>query len=145
MILKAFFTEYSQQHILILVLTALLVSCKNDKKQNEFLRQAFQIHQEAVAIRNQTDAQLTKFIANEDSLLVNTYKMELESIGKALNTWDDQLVEVPGFEEEHDHAAHDHHHHEESDLTPEQHLQVQQHLLKEIRAIEKRIGEIIQQ
>ena len=96
-------------------------------------------------IRNQTADQLAKLTANEDSLFVKAYKKDLDSISRSLKAWDEQLVEVPGFEEEHDHSGHDHHHDEQPELTPEQHLEVQQYLLQEIRAIEKSINQIKEQ
>ena len=115
------------------------------KKPNEDLQQAFKLHQEAINIRNQTADQLTKLTANGDSLFVKAYKKDLDSISRSLKAWDEQLVEVPGFEEAHDHSGHDHHHDEQTELTPEQHLEVQQYLLQEIRAIEKRINQIKEQ
>ena len=113
------------------------------------MQQAFEIHEEAVAVHKQTEAKLTKLTSNEDSLFVSTYKVELNSISNSLKSWEEQLVEVPGFEHEHsghdhdhDHDHEHHHHHDQPNLTPAQHLEVQQHLLKEIQAIEKRIDEI---
>ena len=117
-------------------------ACSHDKKPDENLQQAFKMHQDAVKIRNQVANHLDKLNANEDPLFVTAYKENLDSISRALETWDGQLVEVPGFEESHDHSGHDHHHDKQPELTSEQHLQVQQHLLQEIRKIEKRINQI---
>ena len=125
-----------------LLLLVMINACSPDKKPDENLQQAFKMHQDAVKIRNQVANHLDKLNANEDPLFVTAYKENLDSISRALETWDGQWVEVPGFEESHDHPGHDHHHTRHPELTPEQHLQVQQHLLQEIRKIEKRINQI---
>ena len=145
------FSNRFNQCFLTLGLIVLLVACGDKKKTNKDLQEAFKLHQEAVNIRNQTVDQLAILTANEDSLFIKAYKNDLDSISRSLKAWDEQLVEVPGFEEEHDHSGHDHDHDhdhdhgEQGELTPEQHLQVQQHLLQQIRAIEKSINQIKQQ
>ncbi len=137
-------------HFFFLILGVVsLSSCGDNMKNNKDLQQAFQFHKEAVKVRQAAKEKMTLLQANEDSLFLATYGEDLQIISRSLNAWDEQLVEVPGFEEEHDHSDHDHsdhdhsghdHHHDEApELTPEQHLGVQQHLLKEIKAIVERI------
>lgn len=145
MIHKRGFSKGCRQISTTLLLLVMIMACSHDKKPGKNLQQAFKIHQDAVKIRNQVAGHLDKLNANEDSLFVTAYKENLDSISRALETWDEQLVEVPGFEEAHDHSGHDHHHDEQPELTPEQHLQVQQHLFKEIQTIEKSINQIKEQ
>ena len=147
MIQKIDFSNRCQQLIFTFGLIVLSVACGNQKKTNEDLQQAFKLHQEAMNVRDQTVDQLAKLTANEDSLFVKTYKKDLDSISRALEAWDEQLVEVPGFEDDHDHSGHDHDHDhdEQPDMTPEQHLEVQQYMLQQIRAIEKSINQIKEQ
>ncbi len=135
--------------MLMLGITALLSACGDTKQKNEDLQQAFELHTEAVKIRQMTEDQMTQLQANKDSLFVATYTKDLQSISQSLEAWDEQLVEVPGFEHDHDHSDHDHsdhdhhhHHDEQQDLTPKQHLEVQQHLLQEIQAIAEKINTI---
>ena len=142
---KRYLSNRCKPLFLTLGLITLFVACGDKKKLSEDLQQAFKLHQEAVNIRNQMADQLAELAANSDSLFVKTYRKDLDSISRSLKTWDEQLVEVPGFEEEHDHSGHDHHHDEQPELTPEQHLEVQQYLLQEIRAIEKSINQIKEQ
>ena len=131
-------------------LITLLVACSSEKGVDEDLQAAFKIHNEAIKIRQLSEDQLNKLGANSDSLFIATYKSDLDSISQLLKAWDEQLVEVPGFEEAHDHAGHyhdhsghDHHHHNEgADLSPKQHLEVQQYLLKEVKGIASRINEL---
>ncbi|WKN44175.1 hypothetical protein [Tunicatimonas pelagia] len=150
MIQKKYFSNYGTLLALTLGMTSLVVACGDSKKTDENLQQAFELHQEAVEIRQMADKQIDQLKANEDSLFVNTYTADLESISRSLKEWDEQLVEVPGFEHDHDHDHdhsghdhdHDHDHGEQTKLTPEQHLQVQQHLLEEIKAIAEEVNQV---
>ena len=147
MTFKRGFYKGCRQISTTLLLLVMIMACSHDKKPGENLQQAFKIHQDAIKIRNEVADRLDRLSANEDSLFVTAYKENLDSISNALENWDEQLVEVPGFEESHDHAGHDHDHDhaKQPELTPGQHLQVQQHLLQEIRKIEKSINRIKEQ
>jgi len=159
----SFFESCNLFALITLGMMTLVVACGDSKKTNEDLQQAFELHQEAVKIRQITDKQMDELKANEDSLLVSTYQADLDYISRSLEEWDEQLVEVPGFEHEHDHSdhdhaghihaghihtgqelnhEHDHSHGEQTNLTPEQHLQVQRHLLNEIKAIAEEVNQI---
>ena len=154
MIQRKCFTDFANQCktlIPILGIIFLLTACGDKKQTNEDLQQAFELHKEAIKIRKMMDDQMAQLKSNKDSLFVETYTKDLNSISLSLGTWDEQLVEVPGFEEEHnhsdhdhhDHSGHDHHHGEhQQELTPKQHLEVQQHLLQDIKAIAEKIGSI---
>jgi len=130
----------------------LLSSCGEKQQNNEVLQQAFELHKEAIKIQKMTLDQLAQLKANTDSLFVETYTEDLNAISSSLEAWEGQLVEVPGFEEEHDHAHHDHsghdhahhdhHHGEQQELTPKQHLEVQQQLLDDIKAIAEKVDTI---
>ena len=138
----------------MLGIIALLTACGDKAKTNKDLQQAFEFHLEALEVRQTIKGQMAQLMANTDSLFVATHKGALDSLNGALESWDEQLVEVPGFEEEHDHSHHDHsdhdhsdhdhHHHDhaQQELTPKQHLEVQQHLLEEIKAIAEKVGAI---
>ncbi len=135
--------------VLTLGLIVLLSACGDKKQHDEDLQQAFELHKEAIKVRQMAQDQMAQLNANNDSLFVATYTKDLQSISGLLETWDGQLVEVPGFEEEHDHSDHDHsdhdhhHHHDgQQELTPKQHLEIQRHLLEEIQVIAERISNI---
>ncbi|MGD1959105.1 MAG: hypothetical protein ACFB2Y_09625 [Fulvivirga sp.] len=145
MILKRGFPEGCKQIMAALLLLLVMMACSHDKKPDGNLQQAFKIHEDAVSLRNQIVDKLEKLNAIEDSLFVATYKESLDSISGAIEAWGEQLVEVPGFEESHDHDGHDHNHEEQPELTSEQHLQVQRHLFQEIQTIEKSINQIKEQ
>ncbi|BFP40559.1 hypothetical protein FGF1_14040 [Flavobacteriaceae bacterium GF1] len=135
----------------ILGILALSLSCSDKKQTNEDLQQAFELHEKAIKIRQMAQDQMDQLQANKDSLFVEAYAKDLRSLSSSLEAWDGQVVEVPGFEEEHDHSDHDHsdhdhhHHGEQQELTPKQHLEVQQHLLDEIQAIAEKINTINEQ
>ena len=130
----------------MLGILALSLACSDKKQTNEDLQQAFELHEKAIKIRQMAQDQMDQLEANKDSLFVEAYAKELQSLSSSLEAWDGQVVEVPGFEEEHDHSDHDHHHHnEQQELTPKQHLEVQQHLLEEIQAIAEKINNIKEQ
>jgi len=131
-----FFVKHAKQRLVMLGFMEFLIACVDSNKPNAELQQVFDRHREAVSMRNQADAQLAKIIKG-DSLILNKFKTEIDSIHKSLKTWDEELIEVPGFEHEHDHSEiyHDHNHHVPLDLSPTQHLEVQEHLLKEIQTI----------
>ena len=123
----------------------LLVSCGEKEKPKELV-EAFKLHEEAIKIRQQVGEKVDRLVANTDSLFVAVNKNSIDSIQTLLEAWDEQLVEVPGFEEEHDHEGHDHDHDhdhgEELKLTPKQHLEVQTHLLNEIKALSSGVEQI---
>ena len=132
---------------------SLLMAC-GEKKKDENLIQAFKLHEEAIQVRQTAKDQITKLEAITDSVFEATNSVQLNSLSNALKEWDEQLIEVPGFEEEHDHSHHDHsghdhehdhdhdHNHSEQELTPKQHLEVQQHLLNEIKSISEKLNTI---
>ncbi|MGD1947433.1 MAG: hypothetical protein ACFB0A_14505 [Croceivirga sp.] len=144
----------SKVFILSIGMLLVLLSCGEAKKSPE-LEEAFKIHNEALAIRGEMSKKLSELQANKDSIFVETHAATLSAIGTSLEEWDEQLVEVPGFEHEHDHSGHDHsehdhsehdhsehdhnHDHNEQELTPKQHLEVQQQLLEDITAIAEKI------
>lgn len=168
MIQSTSFLRPWQRLVLVLGIVALSSACA-EKKADEDLQKAFQLHEEAMEMRQKAQEQLDQLKANKDSLFLATHAETLESFESSLEEWDEQVVEVPGFEHAHDHAGHDHsdHDHSEHDhgdhaehdhsdhdhsshdhhnhgsepeLTPKQHLEVQQYLLDEINAIAERIS-----
>lgn len=138
------FMTKCKQFILILSLLTLSIAC-GDNKNKEVLRQAFDIHEEAVKVRGRVSDKMTRLSSIQDTTFLMTFKADLDSIAVALEEWDEQLVEVPGFDEEHDHSGHDHSGHEhdhdnEPQLTPAQHVELQQFLLQEIKSLEEKIN-----
>jgi len=143
--------------LISLALIFIFFAC-GESKQDESLIKAFELHNESMEVRKSTEEKISVLLANQDSAFTAKHSATLDSLNSALAAWDEQVIEVPGFEHshndhhhdhsghEHDHEGHDHDHShshgDEPDLTPKQHLDVQQHLLDEIKALEKAIGDI---
>lgn len=125
--------------VLLLGLSALMMSCGNKNHHSKELKQAHDLHQQAVEIRGQVSEAVNLLKSNADSVALES----ICSLEQLLLAWDEQLVEVPGFEEEHEHGPNcNHDHGYEQELTPEQHLEIQQHLLQEITSIAEGIDKI---
>ncbi|WP_435625698.1 hypothetical protein [Flagellimonas sp.] len=154
MIQSKYLKSLPKPTVLVLGLMALLTSC-GEKQIDENLQKAFELHNEAVKVRQATKNQIERLKSNTDSLFVATYGNEINSLSSALEEWDEQLIEVPGFEDEHNHSHHDHsshdhnhdhehHEHGGQELTSKQHLEVQQHLLEEIKELAEKLEGIKQ-
>ena len=95
------------------------------------LEQAFQFHQQAIDVNKAIQEQLQS---------ADQYDPKTNALRQRLAVWEENLVEVPGFEHEHDHGgAHHHHHHHNSgpEVTPEHMLNIQKEFLDSIRAIQE--------
>ncbi len=139
----------SIKHITIAFgILVIVASCK-EKKPDQNLQKAFDIHTEAMKVREQADQKLHALMENNDSAFVAAYGFKLDSLHSLIEEWDHQVIEVPGFEHDHgDHDhGHDHHHHHhdhgtELDLSPAEHLEVQEFLFDEIKSVENAIDQI---
>lgn len=124
------------KYILIFVVLALLMACSghNHEKVSETLKQAQNLHKESIVRYNALKSKL-------DSL-ENIYpnKEAFQPLSTALNTWHNDLVEVPGLP--HDHEGHDHDHEPPPELTEEQHLAVQQEMLEHLKNLEDQYDQL---
>lgn len=138
--------------ILFLALATCLFSC--EEKENPALIEARAIHGEAHEIMesvevivDQSDSLInilnaqkatSKYDAAIDSTVADIQKAKAD-----FATWEENLVDVPGFaHEHHEHKEGEHHHHDHKkspDLSPEQLLEVQKETKKEI----VRISEVL--
>lgn len=124
--------------ISFILLVTLLSSCQSNKS-NPILEEAYDIHKESMAIRQELQTFLDGLSKITDSTTVNM----LAEMRESLESWDQSFVEVPGYEHEHHHDDddHDHHHHHNTapNLTPKEHLTLQKHLFEEIKKLEDKI------
>ena len=139
--------------ITLLGILLLSLSCSDKKKNDEDLNSAFQLHKEAIKVRQNVQDLITQLNSNQDSVFLEKNGASIKAIDLALAEWDKQLIEVPGFDEEHDHSHHDHSGHDhdhdhdhdhghQPELTSKQHLEVQQQLLDNIKKLEEKIKAI---
>lgn len=96
--------------------------------QDTHLQHAAALHQEALQIAEDLEDQLKQTSIPSDSAAV---------LQAAIEAWEKDLVEVPGFEHTHDHAGHQHSH-EPVQVTPEQMLHLQQEAKDRIEQLKKR-------
>ena len=138
--------KMNRSWLLMVPLLIFAASCGTNKKVDEDLQKAYELHEKSVGIRSRVDVKIHSLFDRGDSIAVIGKVHLLDSIKSALSTWDEQMIEVPGFEDEHDHSGHDHtghdHNHSKVELTPVQHLEVQQHLLEEIQAIANKLDKL---
>lgn len=117
--------------VLVAVLLCLGASCNSGEDADPLLKDAFAIHQEAMRIEQTVQRQLDSFQISADEEL---------KLRARLEQWEEQLVEVPGFEHEHHHGhdhVHDHDHGTPVKLTPEHMFAIQQESLDSIRSIQR--------
>lgn len=116
----------------LLPLVLFICACSNSNEANPILEEAHKIHLEAMVVEQEVNKQLGA--VDQDSFNLAPFKKRLQS-------WDENLVEVPGFEDDHhhDHDGHDHHDHDHGktlDVLPEDMLNIQQEFLDTIKAIQ---------
>lgn len=123
-----------------LFISLLLVACAGPTKQEkEMLQQAGATHNAAYALAHNTENKL-ETLKGDTTVLIDSVNILLAAVAQ----WESELVEVPGNETHHAHAEDEeqHHHHEhgnQTDLTPQQQLTVQQEMKKQIEAIAARV------
>ncbi len=121
---------------LICLLFVFVYGCSDSTKKDPTLEKAFQVHQQSLKTAKEARELLEKIPAKDESV---------SRIQSRLENWNENLIEVPGFEHEHNHEDGDHHHHHHGgsrptmDLSPEDMLAVQQQLLDTILAIKKEL------
>jgi len=112
-----------------------VAACQSPQTSDE-LKQAGKIHLHALALsaklENSLDSLGQTTTVPPDSLAA--WKRELKA-------WEENLVEVPGLEPEHDHdhEGHDHHHAAPPNITDADMLNVQKEALRQLQALEIRI------
>lgn len=125
----------------LISLTALLLLGCQPQKKDSLLGRAFEYHQQAKNTRENLDQQLRKLESTVDISVFSA----LEEFKNALHAWDEAWVEVPGFDHDHeedDHEHNHHHHNQEPNLSPREHIELQKHLLEEIKGLEKSLVDI---
>ena len=121
---------------LILILSLCMIQCAGPKKPDSNLIEAARIHNDALLLAKQLKQQLEQL--TDDS----TYVQDSVKVWRAaIDSWEKNLVEVPGNESAaHFHASHAHNHEQAIELTASQMLTVQQEMNAQLEAIKRRIN-----
>lgn len=126
-----------------------LAACSSSEKKDPLLVEAAGFHNEATQVQaviepkiEQIDSLKTLLASRTEPAAVVTVAT-LDSLKKAFEQWEENLVEVPGMphEHHHDHGDHEHHHHADAtlkDLPASQMRDLQKETLDNIRLIQER-------
>ena len=144
-----------------------LIACDGkDGKSEQILKEAATIHNQAVAIHDSLMPKIKEInelkavlVAQKDSLTGKNDSVanglakqiaEIEEVNKEMRDWMENIVEVPNNEHHHHHGVgdkHDHNHdHKEAkvDIMPEQMLEIQVEMRKNILKIKDKVSTIKQ-
>jgi len=116
------------------LLIVLLQGCTGSSKPDPLLEEAFRIHQQSLQTAEDARELLKKLPADDDKVL---------KIESRLKSWDENLIEVPGFEHDHNHEHHHHAHSLQVELSPENMLAVQKVLLDSVSVIRKELENLL--
>jgi hypothetical protein len=133
---------------LVLPITLWNFSCSTGEKKDPMLEEAARYHNEATEIQETVEPQIERIDSLKTLLTQRTEPAakatvaSLDSLKKAFEDWEANLVEVPGMPHNHthDHGDHDHHHHADAtlkDLPADQMRDLQREILTNIKEIQK--------
>jgi len=138
-----------------------MLSCSASTDHSAILQQAQAVHLAAVVIHDSVNTEIQELQSQVDALSasdsleisLSNLKDSLAAIRSDFESWDANLMSVPGFDAAHNHShehdhAHEHHHPSQKlqDLPPEQILAVQQEIRKSVSHIHnpvKRLHKIL--
>jgi uncharacterized protein YcfL len=95
---------------ILIHLSILLIAACGAKKENPVIAEAAAVHEEAMLLFHELEDLLKELEQYE-----NIEAEAIASIKLALQGWEENLVEVPGYAHAHDHDAHGQHHHHHHD------------------------------
>ncbi|MEM6700499.1 MAG: hypothetical protein AAF806_17175 [Bacteroidota bacterium] len=108
------------RNLLFWIVPLILISCASPDESQEILKQANDIHLEAIKINKTAQPKLEEAIAlksqiegkeGEKSMEEEKFIQEVAQLEKSYAYWEENHVEVPGFDHhDHDHHDHDHDH-----------------------------------
>ena len=126
-----------------------LGACSRSDQKDPLLEEAAKFHNEATQIQaviepkiEQIDSLRTLLASRTEPAALATVT-SLDSLKKAFEQWEENLVEVPGMphEHHHEHGKHEHHHHADAtlkDLPADKMRDLQLGMLDNIRQIQER-------
>ena len=136
----------------------ILLAC-GGSEEDKLLHEAADIHMEAIKIQKEMEPELEQLRQMSNSIQIQgkeltqeeiTFTKEVTSLERRLQYWEENHIEVPGFEHgEHDHSGHnhnhDHSHGTEFHLPASDILIIQKEFRDSIKAIKGRLGVLLQQ
>ena len=142
-----------------LLLCLSLTACSSSDKKDPMLEEAARYHQKATEIQAVVESQIEQIdslkavYSARKTLLGQATVVTLDSLKTAFETWEENLVEVPGMPHNHshrtggpEHGDHAHHKHADAtlnDLPADQMRDLQREMLTNIRQIQTRLLAVI--
>lgn len=106
-------------NFMLVVCLSLLLSCE-ENAEDKILHEAHDIHLEAFKIKQAVAPQIEQLLQRSNSIQVQgrtlteeeiNFTTQVDNLAKQFEYWEENHLEVPGFEHEgHDHSGHDHSH-----------------------------------
>ncbi len=122
----------------LLLITLVFLAC-SASKEDKVLKQASEIHNDAMEIGHKTSLRIS-YLKKNESGLARAHQDSLQSITLALGEWYEMVVEVPGYEHEDNGHDHDHAHGDQMEhlehLSAMEILEIQTELKKEIERLQ---------
>lgn len=136
-----------------LLLTACLAACSSSDQKASLLVEAATYHQQATEIQAVVEPQIEQIDSLKTALAAQNVTgtaaktATLDSLKAAFETWEENLIEVPGrpHNHRHEHGDHSHHHHADAtlkDLPADQMRDLQREILSNIRQIQDRLNAV---
>ena len=134
-----------------------LVSCGGETEEHKILHEAADIHNEAVKVKKEASDKLNELRQISNSIMVQgreltpaeiAFSEKVASMEMRINYWDENHIEVPGFDHEgHDHSGHDHSHDHgtQMSLPAKDMLILQKELRDSIVVINRTLESLMQQ
>lgn len=145
---------------LVFILSSLfIISCGTSNstvKEDPLLKEAFGYHKEAIEVQKSFKANLKELENRKNGIQVQgraltdgeiKFTEDVHKLLRDYELWNENHVEVPGYEHDHDHSGHDHDHDHshgnDVQLTPKDMLETQKAFLNNIKEIKKRGEELM--
>jgi len=118
------------------------------EEEKKVLKEASEIHNQATKLYEDISSkkeELKKNIKQFEEKDKEKFSQEIEdakTLLKDFETWESEIIEVPGNEHEHSHEGHHHHHHAPIvEVSVEEMLQIQKEMLANIQKLSERLEE----
>lgn len=134
------------------------ISCGTNSEEHKILHEAFDVHLEALEIKKEMEPDLQQLRHFNNSIQVQgkalsneemNFTKSISSLESRLRNWEENHVEVPGFEHEghdhsgHDHSGHDHSHTPKLQIPASDILIIQKEFKDSILAIKGTVGTLL--
>jgi hypothetical protein len=126
------------KQLLFVAFLGLVYGCSLKSENDRFYKESAAIHFAMVAKANEMKTQLNDFKVKSPDLISSD---SLTALLLALEQWEQDLVEVPGYD--HNEDGSEHHHELPPEVTAQQMLHIQQALELRLIEIRKRLERLI--